>query len=69
MRFLCEKMAYYKKSIHLGIISLNRNGLYSKKTEKKLELISKTGDITTLIHSYLTIWNFTKKEYLCAHKN
>lgn len=69
MRFLCEKMAYYKKNIHLGIISINNNGLCSKKTEKKLELISKTGDITTLIHSYLTIWNFTKKEYLCAHKN
>lgn len=41
----------------------------AKKTKKKLELISKTGDITTLIHSYLTIWNFTKKKYLCAHKN
>lgn len=34
MRFLCEKMAYYKKNNHLGIISINRNGLYSKKTKK-----------------------------------
>lgn len=43
MRFLCEKMAYYKKNIHLGIISLNRNGLYSKKNEKKVRVNIKNG--------------------------